>query len=34
MFNGYMHNTDGYPSSAELKNFFKAHKIFIEECLK
>ena len=34
IFNGYMHNTDGYPSSAELKNFFKAHKIFIEECLK
>ncbi len=34
IFNGYMHNTDGYPSSEALKNFFKAHKIFIEECLK
>lgn len=34
IFNGYMHDTDGYPSSETLKNFFKAHKCFIEECLK
>lgn len=34
IFNGYMHDTDGYPSSESLKNFFKSHKVFIEECLK
>lgn len=34
IFNGYMHDTDSYPSSAALKNFFKSHKKFIEECLK
>lgn len=34
IFNGYMHNTDAYPNSMALKNFFKSHKIFIDECLK
>ena len=34
IFNGYMHNTDGYPSGIALKNIFKAHRCFIEECLK
>ena len=34
IFNGYMHNTDAYPSSMALKNIFMSHKIFIEECLK
>lgn len=34
IFNGYMHGTDSYPSSMALKNFFKSHKKFIEECLK
>lgn len=33
-FNGYMHNTDSYPSSESLKNFFKCHRVFIQECLK
>lgn len=34
IFNGYMHNTDSYPSSEALKNFFKCHRLFIQECLK
>lgn len=34
IFNGYMHDTDGYPSSEALKNFFKSHRIFIVECQK
>lgn len=34
IFNGYMHNTDAYPSSMALKNIFMSHKVFIEECLK
>ena len=34
IFNGYMHKTDGYPSSTALKNLFKAHVGFIAECLK
>lgn len=34
IFNGYMHNTDGYPSSESLKSFFKSHRGFIEECQK
>ena len=34
IFNGYMHNTECYPSSEALKNFFKSHRIFIQECLK
>ena len=34
IFNGYMHDTDGYPSSEALKNFFKSHRRFIEECQK
>ena len=34
IFNGYMHNTDAYPNSMALKNFFKSHKLFIDECLK
>ena len=34
IFNGYMHNTDGYPSSESLKNFFKCHRVFIQECLR
>lgn len=34
IFNGYMHNTEIYPSSETLKNFFKSHRKFIEECLK
>ena len=34
IFNGYMHDTDGYPSSEALKNFFKSHRTFIEECQK
>lgn len=34
IFNGYMHNTEIYPSSEALRNFFKSHKAFIEECLK
>lgn len=34
IFNGYMHNTEGYPSSESLKNFFKCHCKFIQECLK
>ena len=34
IFNGYMHGTDSYPSSMAIKNFFKSHKKFIEECLK
>ena len=34
IFNGYMHDTDGYPSSESLKNFFKSHHTFIEECQK
>ncbi len=34
IFNGYMHDTDGYPSSEALKNFFKGHRTFIEECQK
>lgn len=34
IFNGYMHNTESYPSSESLKNFFKSHRVFIQECLK
>ena len=34
IFNGYMHNTESYPSSEALKNFFKCHRMFIQECLK
>ena len=34
IFNGYMHNTESYPSSEALKNFFKCHRVFIQECLK
>ena len=34
IFNGYMHNTEGYPSSEALKNFFKCHRKFIQECLR
>lgn len=34
IFNGYMHNTESYPSSEALKNFFKCHRHFIQECLK
>ena len=34
IFNGYMHDTDGYPSSEALRNFFKSHRTFIEECQK
>ena len=34
IFNGYMHNTESYPSSESLKNFFKSHRNFIQECLK
>ena len=34
IFNGYMHDTDGYPSSEALKNFFESHRKFIEECQK
>ena len=34
IFNGYMHNTEEYPSSESLKNFFKSHRVFIQECLK
>lgn len=34
IFNGYMHDTDVYPSSESLKNFFKGHHAFIEECQK
>lgn len=34
IFNGYMHGTDSYPSSMALKNIFKSHKKFIEECIK
>ena len=34
IFNGYMHNTDSYPSSESIKSIFKAHKKFIENCLK
>lgn len=34
IFNGYMHNTDVYPSSMALKNLFKAHVVFLIECLK
>ena len=34
IFNGYMHNTDVYPSSMALKNLFKAHVVFLTECLK
>lgn len=34
IFNGYMHNTEAYPSSEALKNFFKSHRAFIQECLK
>ena len=34
IFNGYMHDTDGYPSSESIKNFFKCHRVFIEECQK
>lgn len=34
IFNGYMHNTEAYPSSEALKNFFKCHRIFIQECLR
>lgn len=34
IFNGYMHNTESYPSSEALKNFFKCHRKFIQECLK
>ncbi len=32
IFNGYMHNTDVYPSSESLRTFFKSHRTFIEEC--
>lgn len=34
IFNGYMHNTECYPSSEALKNFFKCHCAFIKGCLK
>jgi histone H3/H4 len=34
LFNGYMHNTETYPSSEAIKSIFKAHKKFIAECLK
>ena len=34
IFNGYMHNPESYPSSESLKNFFKCHRVFIQECLK
>ena len=34
IFNGYMHNTESYPSSEALKNFFKSHRVFIQQCLK
>ncbi|MBQ7352790.1 MAG: hypothetical protein IJW54_02175 [Clostridia bacterium] len=33
IFNGYMHNTDGYPNGLALKDFFKSHVTFIRECL-
>jgi hypothetical protein len=33
LFNGYMHNTNQYPSSEALKSIFKAHIRFIEACL-
>lgn len=34
LFNGYMHNTDSYPSSESIKSVFKAHKAFILACLE
>ena len=34
IFNGYMHDTDGYPNGMALRNIFKVHKKFIEECIK
>lgn len=34
IFNGYMHNTDAFPSSEGLKNYFKSHHKFIEACLQ
>ncbi len=34
IFNGYMHNTESYPSAEALKSIFKAHKKFICACLK
>ena len=34
IFNGYMHNTDVFPSSEGLKNYFKSHHKFIEACLQ
>lgn len=34
IFNGYMHNTETYPSSNALKNLFISHLAFIESCQK
>ncbi|MFZ2537994.1 MAG: hypothetical protein WAX04_03725 [Oscillospiraceae bacterium] len=34
LFNGYVHNTESYPSSESLKSIFKAHKGFVFACLK
>lgn len=34
LFDGYMHNTDSYPSSESIKSIFKAHCKFIKLCLE
>lgn len=34
LFNGYMHSSTIFPSSATIKNLFKSHKEFIELCIK
>lgn len=34
IFNGYMYNTESYPSSEALKNLFKCHRVFIQKRLK
>lgn len=34
LFNGYMHSSSTFPSSATIKNLFKSHKEFIELCIK
>lgn len=34
LFDGYMHNTDSYPSSESIKSVFKAHCKFIKQCLE
>lgn len=34
LFNGYMHSSSTFPSSATIRNLFKSHKDFIELCIK